>query len=63
MDWEVALVAAGFVIYLALVWKIQSMVEDRFGGRAGFAVWMIGSVGMLMALIAGLFSGHVDVPQ
>ncbi len=63
MDWEVALVAAGFVIYLALVWKIQSMVEGRFGGRAGFAVWMIGSVGMLMVLIAGLFSGPVDVPQ
>jgi hypothetical protein len=63
MNWEVASMAAGSVVYLAAIWKIQSLVERRFGGGAGFAVWMIGSAGMLMALFVGLFSGHVEVPQ
>lgn len=62
MNWEVVSMAAGAVMYLAAIWKVQSLIGRRFGGGAGFAVWMIGSAGMLMALFVGLFSGHLEVP-
>ena len=64
MDWEFALWGflgfTGLMVYEVLVWKLQTAVDKRFGDTASFLVWMIGAVGVPVAIGMGVLVAWIQ---
>ncbi len=64
MNWEVALLTllafTGLMVYLVLIWKLHNVVEKRFGGPASFLVWVIGAVGVPVAIGLGVLVAWIQ---
>jgi len=48
------LISVGVLLYLSMVWKLASWVDEKISSTLGFCIWIMGFAGVPLSIVASL---------